>query len=287
MKEKQNCGKIKCFVKKGWNNFTDWFTDKEHPRSRLNKVAFFQDSFKLISLILVFLIVHSNVDKINQIVLIFVKLGSLLQLVLLFFILRKVWHLAVNLKYAFRGLNNGAKTIVAIIIVLLLFVAFLNQDKMVDPIIQTYQEVNFSKFNPFQISGGFNLGNSMNTIKCQADFDEDLRKFKIKHPRTSVKIIEKKSTDNLSEALEFVKGWNANNEQGTLNYLRENFKQNPEGLKYADQESIDLILYRVDGESCIIDYCVPYSELRFAVCRGDKAVYPQETLGDALNGILG
>ncbi len=294
MKENKTSEKIKHFAKKKWDNFTDWFIDKEHPHSRLNKNVFFHDSLKLIGLILVFLIIYSNVDKINQIVLIFIKLGSLLQLVLLFFILRKAWHLTINLKYAFRGLNHGTKAIIAIVIVLLLFMAFLNQDKVVDSITQTYQEANFSKINPLQVSGNFSLGNFsffenskiLNTIKCQADFDEDLRKVKVKNPRISVKTIEKKSTDDLSEALGFVEGWNADNEQGTLNYLRENFKQNPEGLKYADQGSIDLILYRVDGEFCI-DTCVPYSELKFAVCKGSEARYPKETLGDALSGFLG
>jgi len=157
MKDNKTSEKIKHFAKKKWDNFTDWFTDKEHSHSRLNKNVFFHDSLKLIGLILVFLIVYSNLDKINQIVLIFIKLGSLLQLVLLFFILRKAWHLTINLKYAFRGLNHGTKAIIAIVIVLLLFMAFLNQDKVVGSITQTYEEANFSKLNPIQISGNFSL----------------------------------------------------------------------------------------------------------------------------------
>ena len=158
MKENKSSEKIKHFAKKKWDNFTDWFTDKEHPHSRLNKNVFFHDALKLIGLILVFLIIYSNLDKINQIVLIFIKLGSLLQLVLLFFILRKAWHLTINIKYAFRGLNHGTKAIIAIVIVLLLFMAFLNQDKVVNSITQTYEEANFSKLNPIQVSGNFSLG---------------------------------------------------------------------------------------------------------------------------------
>lgn len=160
MKENKTSEKIKRFAKKKWDNFIDWFTEKEHPRSRLNKNVFFHDSLKLIGLILVFLIINSNLDKINQIVLIFIKLGSLLQLVLLFFILRKAWHLTINLKYAFRGLNHGTKAIIAIVIVLLLFLAFVNQDKVVDSITQTYEETNFSKLNPVQVSGNFSLFSS-------------------------------------------------------------------------------------------------------------------------------
>jgi len=159
MKENKTSEKIKHFAKKKWDNFADWFTDKEHPHSRLNKNVFFHDSLKLIGLILVFLIIYSNLDKINQIVLIFIKLGSLLQLVLLFFILRKAWHLTINLKYAFRGLNHGTKAVIAIVIVLLLFMAFLNQDKVVGSITQSYQETDFTKLNPIQMPSNFSLGN--------------------------------------------------------------------------------------------------------------------------------
>jgi hypothetical protein len=145
----------KHFCKKKWNQFTFWFTKKEHPRSILNKNVFFHDLLKVIGLILVFLIVYSNVDKLNQIVLIFIKIGSLLQLVLLFFILRKVWHLTINLKYFFRGLNHGTKAIIAIALVLLLFMAFQNQEKVVDSVVESYEKTEFQKFNP--INANLNL----------------------------------------------------------------------------------------------------------------------------------
>ena len=159
MKRNKSLEKINHFAKRKEKDFKNWFFEKEHPRSRLNQNVFFHDTLKLIGLILVFLIVYSNLDKINQIVLIFIKLGSLLQLVLLFFILKKAWHLIINLKYAYRGLNNGAKAIIAIVIVLLILLAFLNQGKVVSSITQTYNKANFSKLNPVYISGNFSLGN--------------------------------------------------------------------------------------------------------------------------------
>lgn len=160
MKENETLEKIEHFAKRKWEDFCGWFTEKEHPNSKLNKNVFFHDLLKLVGLILVFLIVYSNVNKLNQIVLIFIKIGSLLQLVLIFFILQKTWHLIKNLKYFYRGLNHGIKAIIAIAIVLLLFVAFLNQDKVVNSITQTYEEANFSKLSPVKISSNFSLFNS-------------------------------------------------------------------------------------------------------------------------------
>jgi len=155
MKDNKILDKVKHFSKRKWNKFTFWFTEKEHPRSILNKNVFFHDLLKIIGLILVFLIVYSNVDKLNQIVLIFIKIGSLLQLVLLFFILRKAGHLTINLKYAFRGLNHGTKAIIAIIVILLLFSAFQNQEKVVDSVVESYEKTEFQKFNP--INANINL----------------------------------------------------------------------------------------------------------------------------------
>lgn len=148
MKENELLEKMKQFFQRKWNNFTYWFTEKEHSHSRLNKRVFFYDLLKLIGLILGFLIVNSNVYKLNQIILVFIKIGSLLQLVLFFFILRKAWHLTLNLKYTFRGLNHGTKAIIAIAVVLLLFFAFKNQDKVVNSVVESYERTEFQTFNP-------------------------------------------------------------------------------------------------------------------------------------------
>ena len=160
MKEHESLEKVKHYFQRKWNNFTYWFTEKEHPHSRLNKNVFFYDLLKLIGLVLVFLIINSNFYKLNQIVLIFIKIGSLLQLVLLFFILRKAWHLTINLKYAFRGLNHGTKAIIAMAVILLLFFAFKNQDKVVNSVVESYEKTEFQTFNPINTKvnvSGFNL----------------------------------------------------------------------------------------------------------------------------------
>lgn len=221
MKENKSSEKIKHFVKKKWDNFTDWFTDKEHPHSRLNKNVFFHDALKLIGLILVFLIIYSNLDKINQIVLIFIKLGSLLQLVLLFFILRKAWHLTINIKYAFRGLNHGTKAIIAIVIVLLLFMAFLNQDKVVNSITQTYEEANFSKINPIQVSANFSLfGSDKNSsgkiipstyedpllAKCKTSYNS-CKSIATQKYDMSISLIKSEKFNDKSSAEEFYNTW--------------------------------------------------------------------------------
>ena len=187
MKENELLEKVKHFFQRKWNNFAYWFTEKEHPRSRLNKHVFFYDLLKLTGLILGFLIVNSNVYKLNQIVLIFIKIGSLLQLVLLFFILRKAWHLTINLKYAFRGLNHGIKAIIAISTILLLFFAFKNQDKVVNSVVESYEKIDVQKFNPLKMPSNFSLGSSsLDSISSSSGFSYTSIKDLNQNPSTYV-----------------------------------------------------------------------------------------------------
>ena len=160
-----------------WEDFYDWFGDKEHPRSRLNRTIFFHDILKFVGLLLVFLIIYSNVDKFNNIKLIFIKLGSLLLLVTLFFLIRTFWHLIKNLKYWFRGLNNGIKMIIWIGIVLLILWAFMNQELVVNSITNSYEETNFSKLNPISLNVSLedlSFGSSIQKpyIKCSENLTD-------------------------------------------------------------------------------------------------------------------
>lgn len=149
------------------NKFYRWFNGKDHPRSVLNKKVFFYDSLILIGLIIVFLIVYSNSEKLNQIVLVFIKMGSLILLILLFFIIRKILQLITNSRYGYRGLNNGIKAIIAIVILLIILLVYLNQAKVIDMTLNKYNAIEFKKFNPLDINldtislpNNNNLGNS-------------------------------------------------------------------------------------------------------------------------------
>ena len=94
--------------------------------------------------------------------------------------------------------------------------------------------------------------------------------------KTKYKLIEVKSTSDLKEATDYINEWDPYNKQEILDYLNNNFKPNPEGLKYAYQENINLILYRIDYYSSIQNSLV--SEANFAVCNDEKTMYPKFTL---------
>jgi len=159
---------LKEFARKKYEDFKDWFFDKEHPQSRLNKTVFTHDVLKFVGLLLVFLIVYNNIPKLNQITILFIQFGSILLLISLFFTIRKAWHLGINLKYWFRGLNHGIKLIVGIVIVLLLLLALLHQDRVVDSVVSSYEKVEFRKFSPLNVS--LNLS-SLNLTKLSSNLN--------------------------------------------------------------------------------------------------------------------
>ena len=152
-----------------YNNFRKWFLEKEHPHSKLNKTVFIHDILKFTGFILVFLIIYNNVEKLNQINFAFIKIGSVTLLVILFFILRKAWHLCINLKYWFKGFNHGTKMLIGIGLIFLLFIFFFNQEKAVSSIAEKYNSVSFSNFNPVKF-GNFSLSllNSNKTISSNS-----------------------------------------------------------------------------------------------------------------------
>ncbi len=159
-----------------YENFKEWCSDKEHPHSKLNKNVFIYDFLKFAGFFLVLLILYNNVWVLNDINLIFIRIGSLLLLITLFFVIRKAIHLGINLRYWFRGFNHGVKLLISLIIILLLVFAFLNQGKVVNSIVEKYEGIDFSKFNPLSLN--LNIS-SLNFNDCpQLDFLGNLSTFR-------------------------------------------------------------------------------------------------------------
>lgn len=155
MKKKTFMDKTKKVCKDKFNKFKFWFTKKDHYGNKYNKNLLFYNILKIIGLVIIFLIVNSNINDLNHITLIFIKLGSTLKLILTLLIIRKIWHLLINIKYFFHGLNQGTKAIISITIVILLFIAYQEQETIVNYFLQAYNETDFKTFNP--VISNFNI----------------------------------------------------------------------------------------------------------------------------------
>lgn len=130
-------------------DFKRWFLKRKHPYSKLRVDKLVTNLGLAIGLTIVLLLVLSYFDLLNNISFWFIELGTVIALILLFFILKNLYHVLVNLRYGFRGLTNGVK-----FILIILFVLVVWQVYQVNPDINTSERdidtANFFNITPIQ-----------------------------------------------------------------------------------------------------------------------------------------
>jgi hypothetical protein len=99
-------------------DFKRWFLKRKHPYSKLRVDKLVTNLGLAIGLTIVLLLVLSYFDLLNNISFWFIELGTVIALILLFFILKNLYKVFVNLRYGIGGLTNGAKLILIILFIL-------------------------------------------------------------------------------------------------------------------------------------------------------------------------
>ena len=142
-----------------------WFFRKKHPRSRLRINDFIIHLSVIIGLSFLFWLTHTNSDNLNNIELWIFRLGAIIQIILIIFILRSAYKLLINLKYGIRGLGNGYKVIGSIIAFLFCAYFILNANVMVSYV----TDFDYDTFNPFEIT--WNPSNQISDYDTTIDDD--------------------------------------------------------------------------------------------------------------------
>jgi len=83
-----------------------------------------------IGLALILLIIVSYFDTLNKIAIRFIELGTVIALVVLYFILKSLYNVFVILKQAVKGLSNGAKLLTILLVVALSLQAYPIQNDL-------------------------------------------------------------------------------------------------------------------------------------------------------------
>ncbi len=133
------------------NKYIRWFFRKKYRHSRLRKQAFVIHLTAIICLSFLFWIIYTNSDTLDGIVIWIFKLGAIIQLILLFFIIRSIYKILLNLKYGVKGLANGYKLITAIVFVLFCFQLFLHPNIVIDSI----TGFRYDTLNPLEINWNY------------------------------------------------------------------------------------------------------------------------------------
>jgi uncharacterized protein YkwD len=138
--------KPKSQLSRKYYDFKRWFFRKKHPYGKLYLDKFVINLSLAIGLIIVLFIVFAYSDILNSIKIWFIELGTVIALILIFCILKNLYEVLVNMRYGIRGLTNGAKLILVILLIGVAWQAYL-----VHPDINT-SEKNIDTANLFNIT---------------------------------------------------------------------------------------------------------------------------------------
>ena len=106
----------------------------------------------IVALSIIFLIIYSNINKLNKIVIWFLPLGGALLLIAIFFWTKYVIKIFKRIYYGYHGERNGIRYLIILILLLILWQAYQNRDTIFDPVVDFYDRVDFSAVLPISIS---------------------------------------------------------------------------------------------------------------------------------------
>jgi uncharacterized protein YkwD len=137
-----------------FSNLGRWLNDKDYHRYRFysRRKYLFKIFLGFIIALVAYNVFYSNLSQLNEIVLIFIKLGSLLLLASVVFLIYYGWKILKEIPNILKRQRKWIKYLVIIIILLLLWNIYTNRETVIDPAINLYNETNFTIFNPFSIS---------------------------------------------------------------------------------------------------------------------------------------
>jgi len=126
------------------NKFIRWFFWKNHPKSYLRKKPFLKNFGILLLISFLFWIVFLNINSVNSIILLFIKLGSLIEIILLLFFIFYFYKVLLNLRYGIRGATNGVRMILGISLAAIFILIIFNSHWIAQPL----NDIDYDFLNP-------------------------------------------------------------------------------------------------------------------------------------------
>jgi uncharacterized protein YkwD len=120
--------KPKLRITQTYYNLKQWFFRRKHPYSKLRLDKLQTNLAMVIGLAIILLIVRSYSDILDSMAIWFLELGTIISIILLYFIIKNLYKVFVNLRYGFRGSTNGFKLISIVLLILLSWQIYQIQD---------------------------------------------------------------------------------------------------------------------------------------------------------------
>src|SRR3989344_2477569 len=140
---------------KKWGRYTKykiWKFFKDQHRDSFNPKPLIKNVFIILVIGILMSIVYVNLGKLNEISILFLRLGSCLFLLGAFFVTKYFIRLYKNIRYLIRIQKKWIKYTLALSLLILSLFAYQNRISLFDPVVQAYEETDFEKFSPFSFS---------------------------------------------------------------------------------------------------------------------------------------
>ncbi len=164
--------KLKYFFVYKAKDFGNWLNSREHHRYNFNRRLNYLLGIiiPLAISIIAYVIFYTNAQKLNEINLWIIKLGGVLILLSIFFMIKYGIRFIKELINLLKRQTNWLKYLIIILLIFLLWQAYNNKETVLDPVFNFYNQTNFSLFIPI---GGINISsdgsNSNNYIPIISD----------------------------------------------------------------------------------------------------------------------
>jgi len=141
------------FIKK-YYNLKYWLGKREHLQYDYHKRLIYLTKTLLAFIISIigFIIAYSNAKEFNQIDLWIIKLGGVLIIISIFFIIKFGWRFFKEITNIIKRQKNWIKCILIILVLILLWQGYANKDSILRPASDFYNKTNLSLFNPISIT---------------------------------------------------------------------------------------------------------------------------------------
>ena len=143
--------KFKFFLRSNYYKLKNLSLRRNHNKYS-NWGSFFMNVLWLSLISLLFAIFYSNAEQLNSIKILFVPLGLILLIIFGVVWIKFLFKLLKKIKYWFIGERNIVRYIVLILLIILAWYGYENRDTIFNPLISSYESINFTEIIPIDSS---------------------------------------------------------------------------------------------------------------------------------------
>ncbi len=144
--------------------FVFWFNE----RSRRHFYPPINLLFPFLYILILFFLIrieYINLSKLNEIIILFLPLGSVLLILTVLFFIFEIYSFIKKLRLWFKGERNGVQLLVFLLALFFLILVYYNQVPIIDFFVSSYESIDFDQiFSPFSYNSSNSSNSSVSSI---------------------------------------------------------------------------------------------------------------------------